>query len=615
MTATGKDSTPPGLIARLLFGSGIVRRRFVRFLGLSVAALFGGRQCGRAPAPKPTLRLGVAGHLDLPERTQVTPLIERILSALREAAGPECECRVISQLAAGADQLVADRAVRLGYNLQCILPVDLDSYAQDLRRNPGVDPDPAGELGRLAAAATALLELDGEIDPAGKLTERTYETSSLTMLDHTDVLLALVRSDAEVRNGGTRWLIDEAERRAMPVIRVVLDAPDQSRLMEGPAEARCQQLLSSQEWAPRLIRSLLLQPAAQEPAGWFEERFLARATANEGQWAPNWASGSLPEQPQVRRWVADMHRDYFPYWHWAERCANAYRDLYQGAYLTISLLGLGAVGGALLGALNQHWSPLGKWLELAAITALLLLWQRAHSHRWRERWLGYRLLEQQIGNAAVLALVGRAIPTTDSPALREFQREGAWVEEFLRAVIRQANLPAGRLDAANVSAAGRLILSGMIGRQIEYYGSAIHANERANERLEKIAVWALGLTFLTAAAYLFVHYYAEEALHWPIDPFRSVALGAGIFFPALAATLAAIRTQSEFLQLATRYKGVRAHLQALQRRFARTLDDARDKSSPLLSSQVARYAEEAARAMLDEVNQWRSLLYTHEIER
>jgi hypothetical protein len=79
--------------------------------------------------------------------------------------------------------------------------------------------------------------------------------------------------------------------------------------------------------------------------------------------------------------------------------------------------------------------------------------------------------------------------------------------------------------------------------------------------------------------------------------------------------LAAIRTQSEFLQLATRYKGMLGHLQTLRERFARTLDEAAKKPVPLLSSQIARYAEEAAKSMLDEVSQWRSLLYTHEIER
>jgi len=613
--------------------SSLILRRLVRFVRLSIAALFSGRDPSRRPVPKLVLRVGVVGHLDLPERATVAPFVARVLSSLRQSLTaangayvdsfrpgserPESECRLVTQLAAGADQLVADQAIRLGYALNGILPIDMPRYAEDLRRNPGVDADPAGELARLAASATALLELDGEVDDeARELTKRTYETSALTLLGHADVLLALVRSGAEKRRGGTRWLIDEAETRGMPVILVVVDALDRSHLAEGPVEARTETPLAGEDWAQRLVQSLLLQQTrSYEPSDWFEERFRAHVTANEAEWALQWNSGSARAPTLLRDWLARIREDYFSHWLWAERCANAYRDLYQGAYISISLLALTAVGGALLGALDAGWSTFGKWLELAALVVLLVLWQRARSRHWREGWLGYRLLEQQINHAAVLAVLGRTIPSVDSPALREFQREGAWIDRYLRAVLRQARLPSGRLEQPIVMEAGHLILSGMIDRQVDYYGAAIDVNRRANERLEVIAMVSLVLTLVTAALYLFVHYYAEQAWHWRVDPFRQVALGAGIFFPALAATLAAIRTQSEFLQLATRFRGMHAHLQVLRDRLARTLDEAAARAVPLLSAQIARYAMEAARSMLDEVSQWRSLLFTHEIER
>jgi hypothetical protein len=578
------------------------------------------------------LRVGVAGHLELPEKVVITPLLDQILSDLKSALGaanaeylaafrdlgafPASECRLISQLAAGADQFVADRAIRVGYSLQCIFPIDRERYAQDLRRNPGVDTDPAGQLAQLANAASAVLELDGEADPAtGDLTKRTYETSALAVLEHSDVLLALVRSDAETRRGGTRWLIDAAEQRGMPIIVVLLDAPGRSHVAHGPSQTRSHKSLDG-DWAQRLVRSQLLQRArGYEPSDWFEERFRSHVGTQNAQWALHYRADGQSRHSPVRQWLEDVYRDYFAHWSWAETCANAYRDLYQGAYISISLLGLGAVAGALLGALSPGWSTFGKWLELIALVLLLLLWHRARSRHWREGWLGYRLLEQQLNNAAVLGLIGQALPTVDSPALREFQKQGVWIEGDLRAVIRQASIPAARLDGPNLIEAGRLILSGMIGRQIDYYGAAIEVNRRANERLEIFAIVSLAATLLTAILYLFVHYYAEEHWHWPIVPFRQIAMGAGIFFPALAATLAAIRTQSEFLQLATRYTGMRAHLQSLRERFQSTLDAAERSPSPLLSTQIATYALEAARAMLDEVSQWRSLLFTREIER
>ena len=632
-----------------------MRRRLLRFGRLSIAALLGrGNGYGR-PVPGLAVRVGVAGHVALPERAAITPFIVRILTHLRQAvaaandaylasfdrtdadadaganagpnagahgeavagASPRSECRIVSQLAAGADQLVAAEGLRLGYTLQCVLPVELEAYARDLRRNPGVDSDPEAGLRELAAAASAVLELDGVADErTGELTQRTYEISALTMLEHADILIALVRSDAEALPGGTQWLIDEAQRRGVPLIRVVLDAPAASRLVLGPAGARAQQPLEGSGWAENLVSSLALElPRTFGPTDWFERRFHSHVTADETAWPLSPQAPTLVQEPRMQSWLNQIHCGYFPYWRWAQGCANAYRDLYQGAYISISLLGLAAVGGALLGALNPAWSTPGKWAELCALTTLLLLWHRARSRRWRQGWLGYRVLEEQIGQAAVLALLGRTPPALNSPTLTEFRREGLWFEGYLRAVMRKASVPAARLDQASLAAAAQLILTGLIGRQLRYYETAIEEYRRADERLERIAVGALGLTFLTAALYLFVHYFAERAWHWPIGAFRQIALGAGIFFPAMAATLAAIRTQSEFVQLATRYKGMCAHLLALRQRLGATLAAAQAGEVRVQSARIALDAQEAIGAMLDEVSHWRGLLYTHEIER
>lgn len=609
---------------------------FLRFAGLSLTALFNSRDSSGAPLPALVLRVGVVGHVELRERDAIEPTLDGILSSLQSALRgtlqdyknafggipkspePEIECRLISQLAAGADQCVAGRAVRLGYKLQCPLPIDIDIYAEDVRRHPGVDKDPVGELRHLAAKAT-VLELDGEVDSStGGLTNGTYENSAFTMLGHSDLLIAVVRTDAGRRSGGTRWLMDEAERRGMPVVEILVDQPESSGLVLGEAWNRQKVLFQSGAWATDLVRSIVLPKSEvrrYRPSGWFEEGFRARIRADGKEWLPNRSPATESCDAQISSWFDNIHRDYLPFWLWAEHRANTYSDLYRGAYVAVSLLGLLAVIGALLGAMNDAWTPTGKIVELGAIVLLLLLWTRAHSYNWRQRWLGYRLLEQRISNAAALSIVGATIPTVNSPALVEFQKQGAWIDWYLRAVIRQASLPAAKLDTNNLRRAGKFVLSAQIDHQIRYYESAIVKNHDANERLEAIAVWSLWGTMITAVAYLFVHLYAEEHLHWPIVWFHQAALTGGIFLPALVATLAAIRAQGEFLQLETRYRGMLAHLKDLRQRFERVLRSAEDQPFPLLSACIGRYTEEAATAMLDEVNQWRSLLYTHEMER
>ena len=127
MTSSPKRAALRETIAWLLFCKGsVIRRQFLRFAGRSIAALVGRPESSRAPVPEFTLRLAVAGHVDLPERAAVTQMVHGILSALQHALddangeytgafrqtseASRAECRLISQLAAGADQLVADQA-------------------------------------------------------------------------------------------------------------------------------------------------------------------------------------------------------------------------------------------------------------------------------------------------------------------------------------------------------------------------------------------------------------------------------------------------------------------------------------------------------------------------
>lgn len=91
-------------------------------------------------------------------------------------------------------------------------------------------------------------------------------------------------------------------------------------------------------------------------------------------------------------------------------------------------------------------------------------------------------------------------------------------------------------------------------------------------------------------------------------PFFTLSL----FFPALAAALAAIRAQGEFAQLEIRYRGVHAALAEIGVGIEGLL---KEPAQPLLSARLARLTREATAAMVEEVSLWRTLLITNEIER
>src|SRR5438270_4913411 len=97
--------------------------------------------------PLRTIRVGVTGHR--PQRLvkadparlrgavdEVLDLVCRtVFDAYRDAGSAYSPdpplLRVVSALAEGSDRIVANAALRLGFELQCSLPFDVESYQHD----------------------------------------------------------------------------------------------------------------------------------------------------------------------------------------------------------------------------------------------------------------------------------------------------------------------------------------------------------------------------------------------------------------------------------------------------------------------------------------------------
>lgn len=90
--------------------------------------------------------VGVSGHRDL--RTEDLPHLRAAVTAiLRRLAEhlPDSELRIVAGMATGADLLVAQTALELGYAVDALLPMPLEHYAADF------DPDSFDLLKRLLA--------------------------------------------------------------------------------------------------------------------------------------------------------------------------------------------------------------------------------------------------------------------------------------------------------------------------------------------------------------------------------------------------------------------------------------------------------------------------------
>ena len=188
--------------------------------------------------PRLVLRVGVTGHRPN-GLTQADPMLlcARLDSILRDisAAAAQAQreyravfapgapvCRLVSALADGSDRIVAERAMRVGYELQCPLPFAREEYARDF-----ADDASRSQFANLLARAIAVLELDGlRADP-----DAAYEHAGRVMLWQSDIVIGIWNGKAAGGRGGIAQMVREATAFGIPVIWVHSCAPHACTLL------------------------------------------------------------------------------------------------------------------------------------------------------------------------------------------------------------------------------------------------------------------------------------------------------------------------------------------------------------------------------------------------
>ncbi|HWS79071.1 MAG TPA: hypothetical protein VN205_11935 [Thermomonas sp.] len=182
---------------------------------------------GTAPA-RIRLNIGLTAHRDLivDETPRIRSQVRAFLVRL-QAEFPELPLRLISALAEGGDQLVAEEALALGIELMVPLPMPQADYEQDFER--------AGSLERfrelLSQAQVRTLPIapgntPESVQQRGPARNRQYAQLGMFMSSHCQVLLALWDGRPSDAVGGTAQVVDYHLRNAMPGFRAEDVAPN-----------------------------------------------------------------------------------------------------------------------------------------------------------------------------------------------------------------------------------------------------------------------------------------------------------------------------------------------------------------------------------------------------
>lgn len=212
------------------------------------------------PRPRLALAVGIIGHRPnrLPSEPEKLAKIANEIKAVLAAIGRDAAAAhnkysdyftpdrpvvaVVSGLAEGADRLGAQAAITLkqtanaagsAFELDIAVPFPVDVYKQDFKAEQS-----KSEFDTLLKHGRYALILPGERgrlgdsgQQAANRENRSYEDAGLTLLNQSDIILAVWDGKPGAGRGGTRELLDVAARAGTPIIHVDAQGDGPTRIL------------------------------------------------------------------------------------------------------------------------------------------------------------------------------------------------------------------------------------------------------------------------------------------------------------------------------------------------------------------------------------------------
>jgi hypothetical protein len=155
---------------------------------------------------EPSTRVGVSGHRDLdPRQERDTSAVTEI--ALLKIANllPGGDPRLVTGLAEGADQLVAEVALAIGWKIEALLPMSVTEYERDFPRTAARE-----RLNELLSRCVRVTEMayNGELDPdVVSARNQMYRNQGCRLIAESNFVI-LLWDGSETSPGacGTSWV-------------------------------------------------------------------------------------------------------------------------------------------------------------------------------------------------------------------------------------------------------------------------------------------------------------------------------------------------------------------------------------------------------------------------
>jgi hypothetical protein len=236
----------------------------------------------------------------------------------------------------------------------------------------------------------------------------------------------------------------------------------------------------------------------------------------------------------------------------------------------------------------------GASFELAVVEflitlAIILNTQIGLRNEWHRRWLDYRQLAERLRPMRSLKLLAFAAP--DPPGTRMNPVARRWIDWYSAGIWRAMGCPNGPIERHRALALARAVAEYEIEPQVAYHEKSSRQIDALDHRLERVANLLFKATLVVSAAIVAGGVIAPYWVNFYSNWFTLVSAG----FPALGTAVFGIRFQGDFGGNAVRSQATAVELKNIQLEMERGVDLLR----------AADLAEQAARTMLEHLDEWR----------
>jgi hypothetical protein len=221
--------------------------------------------------------------------------------------------------------------------------------------------------------------------------------------------------------------------------------------------------------------------------------------------------------------------------------------------------------------------------------AIILNAQVGTRQEWHRRWLDYRQLAERLRPMRSLKLLGIAAPDPPGTATNPVPKR--WIDWYASGIWRSMGCPAGSLDRPRAARLAQAIAEYEVAPQVAYHEHHSHQIEKLDHRLEWVATLLFAGTLIvsiaTVAGLAIDANYVNRFGSW----FTLVSAG----FPALGTAVFGLRFQADFGGDALRSQATANTLRHIEQELRREVN----------LSRAADLAEQAARIMLSDLDEWR----------